>query len=69
LLKQQSSIAVYRLPTSRKQTLVFRFRLQQTNGTLLFPFSITSKQTEVAVFHIYNTVYISSENGNPGDFP
>jgi hypothetical protein len=33
-----------------KQTSVFRFRLQQTNASLPFPFSVCSKQTEVAVF-------------------
>ncbi len=34
-----------------KQTSVFCFCLQQTNGSLLFPFSICRKQTKVAVFH------------------
>ncbi len=33
-----------------KQTSVFLFHLRQINGSLLFPFSICSKQTEVAVF-------------------
>jgi hypothetical protein len=33
-----------------KQTSVFHFRLQPTNRSLPFPFSICSKQTEVAVF-------------------
>jgi hypothetical protein len=33
-----------------KQTSVFHFRLQQTNGNLPFPFSICSKQTEIAVY-------------------
>jgi hypothetical protein len=32
-----------------KQTSVFCFRLQQTNGSLSFPFPVCSKQTEVAV--------------------
>jgi hypothetical protein len=31
-----------------KQTFVFRFRLQQTNGSS--PFFVCSKQTEVAIF-------------------
>jgi hypothetical protein len=33
-----------------KQTSVFRFRLQQTNGSLPFLFSVC-KQTEVAFLH------------------
>jgi hypothetical protein len=35
-----------------KRTKVFRFCLQQTNGSLLFPF-FCSKQTEVAVFRSF----------------
>jgi hypothetical protein len=34
-----------------KQTSVFCFCLQQTNGSFLFPFSICRKQMKVAVFH------------------
>ncbi len=42
---------------------VFRFRLQQTNGSLLFPFSVCSKQTEVAVFPLAQfTVIRNSRN-------
>jgi hypothetical protein len=37
LLKQQSSINVYRLPT--KENTTFVFRLQKTNGSLPFPFA------------------------------
>jgi hypothetical protein len=33
-----------------KQTSLSRFRLQQANGSLPFPFSVCSKQTEVAIF-------------------
>jgi hypothetical protein len=33
-----------------KQTSFFRFRLQQTKGSLPFPFPICSKQMEIAVF-------------------
>jgi hypothetical protein len=33
-----------------KQTSIFRFRLQQIYGSLLFLFSICRKQMEVAVF-------------------
>jgi hypothetical protein len=36
--------------TQRKQTSVFSFCWQQTNGSLPFPFFGCSKQTEVAVF-------------------
>jgi hypothetical protein len=32
-----------------KQTSIFRIRLQQTNGSLPFPFPVCSKQTEVAI--------------------
>jgi hypothetical protein len=52
-----------------KQSSVFRFPLQQTNGSLPFPFSVCSKQTEVVIFlvsvfciYIYgkqNYIYIS----------
>jgi prepilin-type processing-associated H-X9-DG protein len=34
----------------RKKTSIFCFHLHQTNGSLLFPFYICSKHTEVAVF-------------------
>jgi hypothetical protein len=51
LPKQQSSITVYRLPTNKNKLPFFRFRLRQTNGKLPFPFSICSKQTEVAGLH------------------
>jgi hypothetical protein len=34
----------------RKSTSVFCFHLQQANGSLPFPLSVCSKQTEVAVF-------------------
>jgi hypothetical protein len=33
-----------------KPASAFRFRLHQLNGSLPFPFSVCSKQTEVAVF-------------------
>jgi hypothetical protein len=36
----------------RKTTSVFRFRLQHANGSLPFPFSVSS------VFHIYIDIYI-----------
>jgi hypothetical protein len=33
-----------------QQTSVFHFRLQQTKGSLPFPFSVCSKQMKIAVF-------------------
>jgi hypothetical protein len=49
----ETAIADYRLSSADQgeQTSVFHFRLQQTNGSLPFQFSICRKQTEVAVFH------------------
>jgi hypothetical protein len=35
-----------------KQTSVFRFRLQQTNGSFPFMFSVCSRQMEIAVFSL-----------------
>ncbi len=52
LLKQRSSISVHHLPTKEKKTSVFWFHLQQTNGSLLFPFSICSKQMKVAILGV-----------------
>ncbi len=49
LLKQQSSIGLS-FANQEKQTSVFRFRLQQTNVSLPFPFSVCRKNTEVAIF-------------------
>jgi hypothetical protein len=50
LLKQQLSITIYRLPTDENKHLIFRFRSQQTNGSLLFLLSVCSKQGKIAVF-------------------
>jgi hypothetical protein len=50
LLKQQTSFAVDRVPTKENKNPFFCFRLQQTNGSLPFPFSVCIKQKEVAVF-------------------
>jgi hypothetical protein len=33
-----------------KHTSAFRFRLEQTNGSLPFPFSVCRKRPEIAVF-------------------
>jgi hypothetical protein len=50
LLKQQLSITVYRLPTDENKLLIFRFRSQQTNGSLLFLLSVFRKHRKIAVF-------------------
>jgi hypothetical protein len=49
----ETAIADYRSWSADKgeQTFMFRLRLQQTNGSWPFQFSICRKQTEVAVFH------------------
>jgi hypothetical protein len=49
LLKEQTSITVYRLPTKENKLAFSVFRFQKTKGGLPFPFSVCSKQTEVAV--------------------
>jgi hypothetical protein len=48
----ETAIANYRLSFANqgKQTSVFRFCLQQRHESLPFPFSVCSKQTEVAIF-------------------
>jgi hypothetical protein len=48
----KTKIVNYRslLADQGKQTSVFCFHLQQTNGSLPIPFSICCKQTEVAIF-------------------
>jgi hypothetical protein len=48
----ETAIVNCRLPfaNQEKQTSVFRFCLQQTNRSLLFPFPICSKQTKIAIF-------------------
>jgi hypothetical protein len=45
----ETAIVDYRLSFSDhgKQTSVFRFRLQQTNASLPFPFSVCSKQRKL----------------------
>jgi hypothetical protein len=48
----ETAIADYRLLFSNqsKKTSVFHLRLQQTNGSLPFLFSICSKQAEISMF-------------------
>jgi hypothetical protein len=41
------------MPTKENKFPVFHFRLQQTNASLPFPFTIFSKQTEIAVLHYF----------------
>jgi hypothetical protein len=52
-----TAIVEYRLSFSDqgKQTSIFHFCLQQTNGSLPFPFSIHSKQTKVANFGLWTS--------------
>jgi hypothetical protein len=57
LLKQKSSNDVYRLLT-KETNFRFLFHLQQTNRSLLFPFSICSKQTKIAILHYFSFSYI-----------
>jgi hypothetical protein len=53
LLTQQSTITGYRLPTKENKLPFFRFRLQQAEKSLPFPFSICStRKTEVAIFRL-----------------
>jgi hypothetical protein len=49
----ETAIVDDRLPFAKqgKQTAVFHSCLQQTNGSLLFLFSISNKQTKVVIFH------------------
>jgi hypothetical protein len=49
----ETAIVNYRLlfADKRKQNSVFHFRLQQTNGSLSFLFSVSSEQKQIAVFH------------------
>jgi hypothetical protein len=84
LLEQQTLITVYSSPTKENKLAFSVFCLQKTNGSVLFPFSLCSKQTEGAVsvssiFHIYINIETAAdvctymltflmENGNPGDF-
>jgi hypothetical protein len=48
----ETAIFDYRLKFADqgKETSGSYFRLLQTNGRLLFPFSVCSRQTEIAIF-------------------
>ncbi len=50
----ETAIVNYRLSFAdlEEQTSVFRFRLKQTIGSLLFLFSICRKQTKVVIFRL-----------------
>ncbi len=52
LLKQQTSITVHCLPTKKNKLPSSVFHLQKTDGSLPFPFSVSS------VLHIYICIYI-----------
>jgi hypothetical protein len=47
---RQLQFTICRLRKTEKQTSIFHFSLQQTNGSLPFPFFVCSKQMKVAVF-------------------
>jgi hypothetical protein len=69
-----AAIVNYRLPFTDqgRQTSVFRFLLQQTNGTLPFLFSISSVFVYMYVcvqIYLYYMLPFQLENGSPGDFP
>jgi hypothetical protein len=50
-MKQQLSITICSLPANKNKHPFSVFHLQQTSGSLPFPFSISRNQTEVvAVF-------------------
>jgi hypothetical protein len=63
LLKQESYITVYHLPT-KENKLRFPFPFAATNGSLPFMLSVCSIQTEVAVFRQFRIVtkFIISEH-------
>jgi hypothetical protein len=56
----KTAIVNYRLSFADKgkRTSAFRFHLQQTNRSLPFPFSIFTKQMEVAVFPLHSSVFL-----------
>jgi hypothetical protein len=64
---------LYSLPTKEKQRSISRFRLQQTNGSLTFMFSVCRKQMEIAVFflvpffHLWNSANVESWTWRHGD--
>jgi hypothetical protein len=53
----ETAIVDYRLSFAEqgKKTSVFRFYLQQTNGSLSFPFFVCRKQKEIAVIRLRNS--------------
>jgi hypothetical protein len=77
----ETTVVSYRLSFADqgKQTSVFRFRLQQTNGSLLFLFSgyidMYRIYAAVCIFDVYIYIYgkiyaaIQTKNGSPDDFP
>jgi hypothetical protein len=51
----ETVIVVYRLSFADQGIQTSVFRLQQTDGSMPFPLSVCSKQTEVAVFRLRNS--------------
>jgi hypothetical protein len=54
----ETALVDYRLSFADQgtKTFVFRFRLQETNESLPFQFSVYRKQMKVAVFRLRNSV-------------
>jgi hypothetical protein len=63
----KTSIVNYRLlfANQGKQTSIFRFRLQQTNGSLQFPFCVCRKQTQVGCPRNNQIFFFSSNRNKP----
>ncbi len=56
----ETTIVDYRLlfTDHGKQTSVFCFHLQQANGSLAFPFSVSRIQTEITFFHYFSFLLV-----------
>jgi hypothetical protein len=50
LLRKQTLITIYRLPTKENQLPFSVFRLQKTNGSLMLPFSIVQQTNRSCLF-------------------
>ncbi len=67
LLRQQSSITVYCLPTKENNLSFSIFRLQQTNQSCCFPLVSFSIYVFICIYYIYIQIYIYTtiSNGKP----
>jgi hypothetical protein len=61
-----SAIVEYRLSFTDqgKQTFVYRFRLQQADGSWPILFYVCSKQKEVAIFRLFRLPFAEQEDGD-----